>query len=400
MKKNTPKNIAIILAAGKSLRMQGVDKIETLVNDKPLITYTVRPFLESKFVDEIIIACNDENISALKKIFPSKRHGKIHFTIGGETRFQSAKNAFEYANKKLNLSEKSTIIFHNCGNVLATKQEIDDTITTAKKYGACIVARPASDTLKKISSKNQVAETIDRKEILYAETPQTFRMDILKKAYRQPIETTDESSLVEQLGHEVQWIPASTFNRKITTQHDIATTKMILEKEGGNKKTYYALGTDTHFFEKNTKKNLTLCGVTFKKFPKLEADSDGDVAIHALATAISQGIGLGSLGTFATKLCKNGTKDSKKYLKHILEKAHDKNKNITHVGIHFECNIPKIDPLVSQMRKSLSTMMKLEEGQIGITATTQPLIQNGIRCTTVVTLIEWQRVAPCLQQRD
>lgn len=307
--------------------------------------------------------------------------------LGGETRFQSAKNAFAYANKKFNLSEKSTIIFHNCGNVLATKQEINDTIVTAKKYGACIVARPASDTLKKISSKNQIRETVDRKEILYAETPQTFRLDILKKAYTQPIETTDESSLVEQSGHEVHWIPASTFNRKITTQHDIAVTKMILERENASKKTYYSLGTDTHFFEKNTKKNLTLCGVTFKKFPKLEADSDGDVAIHALATAISQGIGQGSLGTFATELCKKGVKDSRKYLKYILEKAHYKSKNITHVGIHFECNIPKIDPLVSRMKKSLSTIMGLEEAQIGITATTQPLMQNGIRCTTIVTLI-------------
>ncbi len=380
------KNIAIILAAGKSLRMQGVDKIETIVNDKPLITYTVAPFLESKLVDEIIIACNNENISALKEIFPSKKYKNIHFTIGGETRFQSAKNAFTYANKKFSLSGKSTIIFHNCGNVLATKQEINDTIITAKKYGACIAARPASDTLKKISSKNQITETIDRKEILYAETPQTFRLDVLKKAYVQPIETTDESSLVEQSGHEVHWIPASTFNRKITTQHDIAVTKMILEKESINKKTYYALGTDIHFFEKNTKKNLTLCGVICKKFPKLEANSDGDVAIHALATAISQGIGQGSLGTFATALCKKGVKDSKKYLKYILEKAHDKNKNIMHVGIHFECNIPKIDPLVPRMRKSLSTIMGIEEAQMSITATTQPLIRGGIRCTAIVTM--------------
>lgn len=387
MKKNTSKNIAIILAAGKSLRMQGVDKIETLVNNKPLITYTLAPFLESKLVDEIIIACNNENILAIKKIFPPLKYKNIHFTIGGETRFQSAKNAFEFAGKKFKPSEKSTILFHNCGNVLATKQEIEDTIRTAKKHGACIIARPASDTLKKISSKNQITTTVDRKEILYAETPQTFRFDILKKAYMQPIETTDESSLVEQSGHTVCWIQASTFNRKITTQHDIATTKMVLEKENNNKKTYYAIGMDTHFFENTTKNYLTLCGVIVKNFPKLKADSDGDVAIHALATAISQGIGQGSLGTFATELCKKGIKDSKKYLLHILKKAHEKNNTITHIGMHFECDIPKIDPLIPQMKKSLSNIIGLEEAQIGITATTQPLIKNGVRCTTIVTMI-------------
>ena len=386
MGKNTAKNIAIILAAGKSLRMQGVDKIETIVGGKPLIAYTVAPFLESKLVDEIVIACNNENISALKKIFLADIYKNIHFTIGGETRFQSAKNAFEYANKKFNLSEKSTIIFHNCGNVLATKKEIEDTIKSAKKHGACIVARPASDTLKKITPKNKIIETIDRKEIFYAETPQTFRVDILKNAYMQPIETTDESSLIERSGYKVCWTPASTFNRKITTQYDMAMTKMILEKEVDNKKTYYALGTDTHFFEKNKKHTLTLCGIKIRSFAKLAADSDGDVGIHALVTAISQGIGHGSLGTFATKLCGKGVKDSKEYVKYIIEKAKKNNTNISHIGMHFECDIPKIDPLVPRMKKSLSRIMGISETQINITATTQPLIKNGVRCTAIVTM--------------
>lgn len=380
------KNIAIILAAGKSLRMQGVDKTETIVGGKPLITYTIAPFLESKLVDGIVIACNNENISALKKIFPANIFRNIHFAIGGETRFQSAKNAFAYAEKKYKLFRDSTIIFHNCGNVLATKKEIEDTIKSAKKHGACIVARPASDTLKKITAKNKIIETIDRKEILYAETPQTFRVDILKNAYMQPIETTDESSLVERSGHKVHWTPASTFNRKITTQHDIAMTKMILEKENDNKKTYYALGTDTHFFEKNKKSTLTLCGIKIRTFAKLEAESDGDVGIHALATAISQGIGHGSLGTFATKLCKKDVKDSKEYLKYILEKAKKNNKSITHIGMHFECDTPKIDPIVPRMKKSLSKIMGIGEPQIDITATTQPLVKNGIRCTAIVTM--------------
>lgn len=366
--------------------MQGVDKTETIVGGKPLITYTIAPFLESKLVDGIVIACNNENISALKKIFPANIFRNIHFAIGGETRFQSAKNAFAYAEKKYKLFRDSTIIFHNCGNVLATKKEIEDTIKSAKKHGACIVARPASDTLKKITAKNKIIETIDRKEILYAETPQTFRVDILKNAYMQPIETTDESSLVERSGHKVHWTPASTFNRKITTQHDIAMTKMILEKEMDNKQTYYALGTDTHFFEKNKKNALVLCGIKIRTFAKLEAESDGDVGIHALATAISQGIGHGSLGTFATKLCKKGVKDSKEYLKYILEKAKKNNKVITHIGMHFECDTPKIDPIVPQMKKSISKIMGIGEPQIDITATTQPLVKNGIRCTAIVTM--------------
>ncbi len=386
---STTKNIAIILAAGKSLRMQGVDKIETLVNNKPLITYTIAPFLESKIVDKIVIACNNENITTLKKIFPSKQYKNIHFAIGGESRFQSAKNAFTFANKKFKPSETSTILFHNCGNVLATKQEIEDTIRSAKKHGACIVARPASDTLKKISSKNKITETVDRKEILYAETPQTFRLDILKKAYVQPIETTDESSLVEQSGHSIQWIQASIFNRKITTQHDIATTKMLLEKKTGI--TRMGIATDSHIYEKSSRKNLKLCGIEIKGTPKLSADSDGDVALHAIIAAISQAMGGGSLGTFATAMCQKGIINSKKYLEKMQKELKKINGTVTHVGLHFECHKPKIDTLAPMLKASLSKLLNISSREIGITASSgegRASSKNGIHVTACISIIE------------
>lgn len=383
MPKLVHQNIAIILAAGKSLRMQGVDKIETIVGGKPLITYTLQNFLDSKLVHKIIIACNEENSKALKKIFPEKKFKKISYAFGGETRFQSAKNAYNYALKIFSLSEKSTILFHNSGNVMVTKDEIDETIRRAKKMGACIVARPATDTLKKISLKEKSIYTIDRKEILHAETPQTFRVDVLKKAYKQPMETTDESSLVEQSLHTVEWIPASTFNRKITTQHDIAVTKMLLEKE--KKQVRHGIGTDTHFFEKGSKKYLTLCGIVFKKYGKLKADSDGDVALHSIATALSQAISGGSLGTFATDMYKKEKiTDSTKYIKKILDKVEENNFALTHLGIHFETNIPKIDPIAEKLKISLSKILGIHKSVIGITATTGE--KESIRCISVVTI--------------
>lgn len=380
------KNIAIILAAGKSLRMQGVDKIETLVNNQPLITYTLAPFFKSKLIDTIIIACNDENISIIKRIFPHKKYKNIHFTIGGETRFQSAKNAFDYAEKKFKISQTSTILFHNCGNVLATMEEVNKTIITAKKHGACIVARPASDTLKKISTKNLITETINRKEILYAETPQTFRYDILKKAYNRATETTDESSLVELIEHPVRWIPASTFNRKITTRHDIATTKMILENTTSTIRV--GVATDTHLFEIQSRKNLKLCGLTIKNTPKLSADSDGDVALHAITAALSQAINRGSLGTFATAMCKKGITDSRKYLQKILFKLHAQNFFITHLGLHFECSRPNIDSLAPTLKKSLSKILNIKTSEIAVTASTNKtrLNKDGVHVFASVTI--------------
>ena len=392
------KNIAIIVAAGKSLRMQGIDKIETMVGGKPLIEYTLQPFLESRKITDIVIVCNKENKKRISGIFPKKKFPHTHLCLGGDSRFESAKNGFLYAEKHISSEKKSTILFHNCGNVLVTRKEIEQSIIMAKKTGACIVARPASDTLKKIdTTKMYVTKTIDRSEIIHAETPQTFQYGMLKKAYTEAKKLhktyTDESSLVESIGQKISWIPASTFNRKITTQYDLLLTKMILEKDDAvsEKKIVFGLGTDTHRFEKPSKnvrkKSLTLCGVQFSKYPKLDADSDGDVALHALTTAISQALGQGSLGTFATTMYKDNIIDSKKYLEYILYEAKRQQKIITHVGLNFECQEPKIDPLVPLLKASLTRILNLPEAEIGITATTgEKCVSKKITCMAIVTL--------------
>ncbi len=387
-------NIAIIAAAGKSLRMQGVDKIETVVSGKPIILHTLAPFIASKKIDRIIIVCNSENKTRLQKIISTIKSPDIHLVLGGDSRFQSVKNGFLYAEKKFKPSESSTIIFHNSGNVLVTMEEIEASIQLAKMSGACIVARPASDTLKKINDKNLIIQTINRSAILHAETPQTFRYDILQKAYKKAkkdhVEFTDEARLIEHLGLPVSWTPASTFNRKITTRNDLEYTKYLLENTDA-RRLVYGLGTDTHLFDKTSRKSLTLCGIKIAGTPKLSGNSDADVALHALSAAISQAIGGGSLGSFSDVLCKKGITDSTKYLAHILEKASEKNAYITHVGLNFECKKPKIDPLAPGLRKSLSKLLNISTAEIGITATTRenttPSARGeGISCMAIVTV--------------
>lgn len=385
------RTVAIILAAGKGLRMQGEDKILTEINGRQLITHVVDPFLKSKSVDGVIIVGSKENIGSIRAEFPAKSFPKVHLIIGGDTRFQSAKIAIRYVEKKFNLGEKSIVIIHNAANVLVTKSEIEQTIKIARKSGACIVARPATDTLKKLHpTRNGVLDgTVDRSNIVHAETPQTFRYDVLKMAYSNAKEATDDALLVERIGGQVRWIPASNNNRKITTPYDLRIAKSILEKNSGE--TVYGLGTDTHYFERDSKKTLTLCGIKLPKYKKLSADSDGDVALHALSAAISQAVGGGSLGTFATELCRSGVTNSKKYLEHILQEAGKKSIIITHVGLNFECLRPKIDPLAPLMKRSLSKMLGIPVESIGIIATTGDVAKEsvkdaGIRVTAIVTV--------------
>jgi len=140
------------------------------------------------------------------------------------------------------------------------------------------------------------------------------------------------------------------------------------------------------------KKGLTLGGVFLKDEPRLKANSDGDVILHAIFNAISQAIGDQSLGFYADPLCEKGVKDSKKYLEIVLKKVEKLGLEIGNIGIMLECKIPKIDPLTKKLKTSLASILKIDAKKIGITSTSGENLTAfgsglGIQCFSIVSLL-------------
>jgi 2-C-methyl-D-erythritol 4-phosphate cytidylyltransferase len=110
-------------------------------------------------------------------------------------------------------------------------------IQGAIDWGASIAAVPAKDTVKLVSDQHMVLKTPDRKSVFLVQTPQTFKRDVLRRAYRQAMEdgfyATDEASLVERLGLPVKVVEGSYENIKITTPEDPAVGEMILRRRAG-----------------------------------------------------------------------------------------------------------------------------------------------------------------------
>ena len=129
-----------------------------------------------------------------------------------------------------------------------------------------------------------------------------------------------------------------------------------------------------------------------KNEKKLEAASDGDVILHALYNAISQALGEGSLGRFATPLLKEkGISDSKKYLQPLLVKMKKRGYHLNNIGIMLEAKVPAIDPLSSALKKTLSTLTGVHIRKIGITATSGDGLTSfgkgkGMQCFAIVSL--------------
>ena len=129
-----------------------------------------------------------------------------------------------------------------------------------------------------------------------------------------------------------------------------------------------AIGQDSHRIEKsNQEQEVILGGVVFKEKFSILANSDGDVILHAVTNAVSGITGKNILGKVADDMCKSGITNSEEYLKEALKYL---NESIVHISISIECLTPKISPKIEEIRKNIARILKIEETNVGITATT------------------------------
>lgn len=217
--------VAIILAAGDSEKMRGINKIFYQIKGKPLIFYTIEAFEKHPQVDGIILlakASNSKKFFSLIKKYGFKKIKSV--AKGGKERQDSAFNGLKAA-EKLGAKSGDLILFHNGANPLVSQNEITDVIRAAKKYKVALVAQPTRDTIKERDENGFVVRTIGREKIFLAQTPQVIEYTLAKrafeKAFTEKFYGTDDVSLVEKLGVKPKIVPASSKNIKVTYPEDL-----------------------------------------------------------------------------------------------------------------------------------------------------------------------------------
>lgn len=226
-------NIAIILAAGKSRRLRGIDKIFYKIREKPLIFYTILAFEKNPRINKIILVVRKKDFRRFFALIKKYKFKKIvTVTKGGKERQDSAFNGLKTA-ESLGAKSGDLILFHNGANPLISQKEISDVIKAARKHKAALVAQPIKDTVKKISKEGFVLETVDRKNIYSAQTPQVIEYKLAKEAFEKAAKNnfygTDDVSLVERIGKKVKLVPCPYRNIKATTKEDLEIIKTFLK---------------------------------------------------------------------------------------------------------------------------------------------------------------------------
>lgn len=369
----------IILAAGRSLRFKSLKVFKTVLGE-PLLQYSLKVFERNRLIKEVIIVSNKwGEIQAKNLAEKFKKVKKV--VLGGDTRQDSCGKGLEAL---CGAKKDDVVVIHNAANPLVSQKEINEVIKAAKKYGAAVCGKKVVDTVKKVRN-GFIEKTVPRDGLVLVQTPQAIKFGLLKRAFKKASDEgfkgTDDVSLVENLGEKVFFVKVSENNFKITTQADLERMKMIL----GDFRV--GVGEDSHEF--SDKGVLVLGGRKFKNYPKLRANSDGDVILHAFYNAISSAISEGSLGKVADKMCRFGIKDSRKYLEAVLKKMAKKGFKINNISLSIEANKPKFDPVASLLKERLSRILNIEVNKIGITATSGEGTRDfgeGIRCTAYVSL--------------
>jgi 2-C-methyl-D-erythritol 4-phosphate cytidylyltransferase len=225
------KAVAVIVSAGKGQRfLEGKKKQFYLLADKPILAHTLGKFESCPLIRSILLVVGQEDMDyCLKEIVERYGFRKVSQIIpGGKRRQESVKNGIDA------LPEGTEIaVIHDGVRPFVTREMIEDSIRSAERFGAVVMAMPVKETIKMANPDGTILKTLDRETLWQIQTPQTFQANVIREAHQKASEEgftgTDDASLVERLGMKVHILPGSYTNIKITTPEDLILANLFLQ---------------------------------------------------------------------------------------------------------------------------------------------------------------------------
>lgn len=220
---------AVIVSAGNSTRMGGINKQFLELDGAPVIVNTITAFQNSHLVDEIVIVTRECDIDKIKNLVSKYNFTKVSAVVcGGETRQLSVYNGVVQTS-----TDTQVVAIHDGARPLVSDRVITETIKTASECGAAATGVKVKDTVKVVDDNDNIIDTPDRAYMRFIQTPQVFN----KKLYLDAVKTvenskdfTDDCMLIEAYGKTVKFVDGDYENIKITTPEDIELAESYLKR--------------------------------------------------------------------------------------------------------------------------------------------------------------------------
>ncbi len=219
---------AIILAGGKGKRMgANISKQYIEINGKPILYYTLKRFSDCKDINRIILVLPKDEIDYCKEEVLDKYSLKVDLIVeGGKERQDSVNNALEQ------IIDDEIVLIHDGARPFVSQRIIDEGIKYARLYGASAPGVMPKDTIKIKSDENFSLSTPDRNTLVAIQTPQVFKLDIIKDCHRkvkeEKLKVTDDTMVVELYGNKVYLYEGDYTNIKVTTPEDLILAEKLI----------------------------------------------------------------------------------------------------------------------------------------------------------------------------
>jgi 2-C-methyl-D-erythritol 4-phosphate cytidylyltransferase/2-C-methyl-D-erythritol 2,4-cyclodiphosphate synthase len=308
---------AVVVAAGESRRMEGRDKVWASIAGRPLLAWTLEAVAAAPGIGRVALVAAPARLDELRAVdwLPDVVAAVV---AGGRRRQESVAAGVRALDP--GSSGNDVVLVHDGARPLASPALVSRVAAAAAAAGAAIPVLPVAETVKRVEH-GRVVTTVDRRPLALAQTPQGVRRLVLEAAWQRfppdgPETWTDEAALLEACGIRVDAIRGEPANLKVTLPDDLVRAEAALRARSGGPAGHdpglapvpgrrapaempvdglrIGLGEDSHPFGPG--EPLALGGVEVPGAPRLHGHSDGDVALHAIGTALLGVAGLGDLG--------------------------------------------------------------------------------------------------------
>ena len=351
---------AIIAAGGRGLRFGGSSPKQLLtLGGRPILAMSVDAFVACDVISEIVVAL-PAAMAAAPPSYLEQRGKPVTVVSGGDERRASVANAFARVSERAEI-----VVIHDAARPLVTADLIRRTVAAASETGAAIAALRAHDTVKQTNGAGAITATLPRERIYLAQTPQAFRVPVLRDALRLVGEATDEAMLAERAGHTVHVVDGDPRNLKITTPDDLTMAEHLTTGSAQAPALRIGNGYDLHRLVPG--RPLILGGVRIPFEKGLEAHSDGDVICHAVTDAVLGAAGAGDIGRHfpdTDSAWKNA--DSIELLRRASAIVREAGYAIVNVDVVVIAQKPKLAPHNEAIRGNVAGALGCDASQVSV----------------------------------
>lgn len=375
--------VALIVAAGKGTRAgEEVPKQYRPIGGRSVLAHAAAAFVHHPSVARVHVVVADGETARAREALGGL---DVSIGVGGPTRQGSVRRGLDQ------LGDADLVLVHDAARPLVPAAMISRVLHALQTEVAVCPALPVVDSLRR--GDGCVSGEVPREGLWRAQTPQGFRLDMLRSAHAvAPAGATDDAEIARAAGHRVALVAGDERAMKLTFADDFVRAEAMM-----GMLTCTGTGFDVHRFGPGD--HLWLCGLRIPHSQGVIGHSDADVGLHALTDAVLGALGDGDIGMhFPPTDARWKGVSSDRFLAHAADLVAAAGGRIMHVDVTIICEAPKVGPHRDAMRMRIADILRAHHPRVSVKATTTEALgfagrREGIAAQAAATirLADWDR---------